>query len=58
MELLMNYGNNNGEMKKVKKIKVRGARNPYAKRTESMSSLRPVGGGQLGGGGSSPRPRP
>lgn len=52
MELLMNYGNNNGEMKKVKKIKVRGARSPYAKRTESMSPrVGPTGGGQLGGGG-------
>jgi hypothetical protein len=56
VELLMNYDNNNGGMKKVKKIKVRGARSPYAKRTESMSP-RLTSGGQIGGGGGI-KPRP
>jgi hypothetical protein len=58
VELLMNYDNNNGGMKKIKKIKVRGARSPYAKRTESMSPrISPTGGGQVGGGGGI-KPRP
>ena len=48
MELLMNYGKNNGEKKK--KIRIRG---PVRGLSRSTAMSRPMssGGGQLGGGG-------